>query len=164
MTKKKVDSPVDGEITGVEPVVGEKAIAESPEKSNVKKVKLGILVNSDEALALLASQSIKPLSLSYTLGLLINEIGEFLRPYNEIRLNKYKEYGTQIIDNGVPTDKWIIEDMESRVIVQAELDELLNKEVTLKNFPTEPLSIDSFGDIEMQPIYMARLTWLFDSK
>lgn len=115
------------------------------------KIKLKQLVSSIDALKNLCNERI-PLSVSFELGVLIEDSEHNLKIFDETRNNFIKKIGKEQKDGS-----YKIEDKDTPS-VEKEMADLLNIEI---NLSIEPIKISTLGEIDIKPVDMHTLKWLF---
>jgi hypothetical protein len=114
------------------------------------KIKLKQLAESNEALGSLLTTEI-PVAISFKIGLIVEELNNNMKHFEESRNVVVKKYGKEQKDG-----TYLIPNKQIEV-ADKEMEDLLNTEIEIN---TEPISIEKLGDIKTKPMDMHFLKWL----
>lgn len=119
------------------------------------KIKMLTLLNSIPALEVLQSQKINAKT-SLLISRTAKKIKEEIATYDELKKKLVEEYG---VFNEEVGGKVVTPENENYALVNSELNEVLETEIELA---IEPMNIESFNSVLIEPAYLNALDFLFE--
>jgi hypothetical protein len=125
-------------------------------KFNIINMKLKILVESLEAIKVIANQKL-PVTTAYKLSLFLKKVDPELTTWETKKNELIKELGNKQVDEkGKETGNFVVAPEKVKEFTE-KIDAILNEKITIV---IPEIKLKDLGDLKIEPRYLAGLDWM----